>query len=446
MASLFDHILFHSSTHRIKMNWLLTTLTGLLTGVVGLFSVGFLGSLCVDWYRVSPREGGAGYFVIALALLGAVVGFILGLVTTYFVAPDHTGLGFLKTLGSSAGVVVTLTGTAMLLCWMLADIPPTVDGRELRLEVELRLPPGEALPVITEQAKNNFEMARVSNHRRASSWCGEYDFAKARETSGRWIIPASVFFFTRRGMRVIEIQMEGRPMEGFGLSLPANPGTRFTEWSDWLPRMIAKDQPWPDTKLSYRFRVRPIVPPPPAPTQEELDAKKFAGLTSDAPLAQWLDFVDDQTVPERAKAAMAVVSTRQIELAGLISNQDARLREKALSAVPSLRKPTTEITEATLAEGREIAAGLRRFNEMKKEDPEFYNVQVELRTRFNYWKQAWWTVHQIQNLDGRPPVQEIFDLANVRATGTSMDEIVLNARVILDALNKADPVAAAATR
>lgn len=423
------------------MNWLIATITGLLTGVVGLFSVGFLGSLCVDWYRVSPREGGAGYFVIALALLGAVAGFIIGIVTTYFVAPDHTGLGFLKVFGSSTGVVLLLTSVATVLCWTLADIPPKADGKELRLEVELRLPAGETMPAVFDKDKNSFTVARVSNHRRANSWPGEMDFFKASEVNGRWIIPASGFLFTRRGMRVIEVQIEGRPMEGFSLTLPPNPGTRFTEWSDWLPRMMAKDQPWPDTRLSYRFRMRPIEPPPPEPTQEELTAKKFAALKPEAPLVQWLDFVDD-SVPERATAAMAIVSARQTELAQLVSNPDAAVREKTLSAIPSLRAPTAEITEATLAEGREIASGIRRFNEMRVEDPQFYNVQVELRTRFNYWKQAWWTIHQIQNLDGRPPVQEIFDLAQIRAQGTSMDEIVLNARVILGALDRPAPAAA----
>ncbi len=426
------------------MNWLLTTITALLTGVVGLFSVGFLGNLCVSWYRVSGREGAAGYFVISLALLGGIAGFIIGLTVGHFLASasGHAGLGFLKTLGASAGTVVTLTGIAMLVCWLLADIPPTVDGRELRLEVEVRLPAGEALPVISDKANHYFELARVSNHRRANDWPGKLDFSQAREEGNRWIIPASVFLFTRRGMRVIEIRLEGRAAEGFALSLPANPGSRYTEWSDWLPRMMAKDQAWPDTKVSYRFRVRPIIPPPPEPTQEELDAKKFAELKPDAPIGQWLEFIHDQTVPERASAASAVVNTRQSELVPLITGQNATLREQALSAAALLRSPSLEITEAILGEGRAIAAGIRSFNEMKSDDPEFYNVQIEWRTRFNYWKQAWWTVHQIQNRDGRPPVQEIFDLASVRAKDTSMDEIVLNARVILEALNKQpEPVA-----
>lgn len=423
------------------MNWLIATITGLLTGVVGLFSVGFLGNLCVSWYRVSPREGGAGYFVIALALLGAVSGFIVGLATTYFVAPDHTGLGFLKAFGTSTGVALALTGVATLLCWMLADIPPTVDGKELSIEVEIRLPAGESIPAVYDEDKNRFELARISRHRRASSWPGKMDFAKANQVDGRWIIPASALLYTRRGMRVIEIQIDGRPMEGFGVTLPANPSLRFTEWSDWLPRMMAKNQPWPATKLSYRFRVRPVVPPPPEPTQEDLIAKKFAALSATASLTEWLEFVDD-IVPERATAATAVFSARQAELAKLISSPEANVREKALAAVPSLRAPSPEITEATLAEGREIAAGIRRFNEMKAEDPRFYEVQIELRSRFNYWKQAWWTIHQIQNLDGRPPVQEIFDLATVREKDTSMDEIVVNARVILEALNR--PAAAVA--
>ncbi len=98
---------------------------------------------------------------------------------------------------------------------------------------------------------------------------------------------------------------------------------------------------------------------------------------------------------------------------------------------------TPDVSEAVQTEGRAIAADIRRFNNMKSEEPGFYDLQNPLRSRFNFWKQAWWTTQQRLGLDGRPPVQEIFDLAQVRAQDTSMDEIVINARVILEALNSA---------
>jgi hypothetical protein len=55
---------------------------------------------------------------------------------------------------------------------------------------------------------------------------------------------------------------------------------------------------------------------------------------------------------------------------------------------------------------------------------------------FNNWKQAWWTIHQRLGVAGRPPVREIHDLAAIRARGTAMAEIEVNARVILEALDK----------
>jgi hypothetical protein len=56
------------------MSWLASFVVALLTAAVGLVLGGYLASLAVGWYRVSSFEGGAGYFVVAFALLGFVVG------------------------------------------------------------------------------------------------------------------------------------------------------------------------------------------------------------------------------------------------------------------------------------------------------------------------------------------------------------------------------------
>lgn len=421
------------------MNWLISLLIAFLTAVLGLFSVGALGAGCVSWYRISSFEGKSGYFVISLALLGGIVGFVIGLVTAYFIPPGGTGLGFLKSLGCAWGAIVGLAGLAAGICWLRADIAPKIGGQELMLEVEFRLPVGETNLPAADKEKSFIEFGSVVNHRRRSSRMGELRLADAKLVDGRWVVPGSVYLYTMRGMRVLEIQLEGKPREGFMMPLPARPGKEFEQWSDWLPRSLKKVQPWPDTKSSYRFRVERIVPPPPPPDPAVVEAEGFAALKPDAPLAEWLGFLHYDSPPERVTAVMTVVEGRQPELAQMIISTNAPAREAALGAVPKLSAFSPEISEAVQAEARAIASGIRRFNEMKADDPEFYNVQVEWRTRFNYWKQAWWTMHQRLGLDGRPPVQEIFDLATVRAKGTSMDEIVLNSRVILEALNPASP-------
>ena len=45
-------------------------------------------------------------------------------------------------------------------------------------------------------------------------------------------------------------------------------------------------------------------------------------------------------------------------------------------------------------------------------------------------------IYQRLGVDGRPPVWEIHELAKVRAVGTAMGEIELNARVILEEMDK----------
>ena len=89
---------------------------------------------------------------------------------------------------------------------------------------------------------------------------------------------------------------------------------------------------------------------------------------------------------------------------------------------------------AVAAEASEVAAAIRTFNEMPEDDPDFHGAQIELPARFGAWAFAWWTVIQRTEVDGRPAMQEIYELAQVRAADTSMQEIVDNAKRVLDAL------------
>jgi hypothetical protein len=177
------------------------------------------------------------------------------------------------------------------------------------------------------------------------------------------------------------------------------------------------------------------MPPPPAPDPEVVEAQQFAALKPEAPLSEWLAFMRPDAPEQRSQSIMKVVETRPAELAELIRSTNAATREAALSAATQLKQITPEIRDAVSAEGREIAEGLRRFNTMKSDDPNLWSAQLELRSRFAYWKRAWWTVHRALGLDGRPPVQEIHDLAMVRSKDTTMDEIVVGAKAILNALN-----------
>jgi hypothetical protein len=422
------------------MNWLGAAFIGLVSGVVGLVSVAALAGFCVRWFRVSTFEGAAGYFVVMLALLGGLLGIVIGVVTGLVFNWGSGAAGFFKALGSACGAVVLLTALALLICRMLADLPPEIDGHELALEVEWRLPVGESKPSVTNGAETRVKLGSVVDHQQRAAHFGELEIDQARQVDGRWIIPGSVHLFTRRGNRSVSFQLNGEMRDGFLIPVPARPGKESLEWSDWFPKPRPGDAPWPETKSSVRFRVRPILPEPPPPDPIVVEAEKIAALDPHAPLADWLAFLKYDAPADRNLAVMRVVAEQPEELARLIGSDKADLREQALFAVTQLREIKPVISEAVRAEGRAIAGRLKEFNRMNSEEPDFYGVQMELRSRFSYWHRAWWTVHQRSGIDGRPAVQEILELAEVRAKETSMSEIVINAKAHLGGIKTPEPL------
>ena len=415
------------------MSWISSILIGVLTGVVALFCAGLTAAGSASWHRMSNFEGAAGYFVVLVAILGGIVGFFLGVVTSRMMANPV----FFKALGLSCGITVGIAAIAALISWVVADIPPKIAGRELELEVEIRLPLGEPKPATSPETKSHLRLGSVINHVQRKSKMGKLNLDAARLERGRWIIPGSVFLFTTRGKRSVDGEIDCKSIGGFIIPLPARPSAKYEQWSDWGPQPPAGSPPWPNDKPSYRFRVVRQVPGPREADPEVVKGEEFAALAAlepDASLEKWLDFLAYGAPEDRTKAIMQVVEARPGELAEAIRSPDEELRNHALWAVTILSKVDPAVSEAVQAEGRIVAESLRRFNEMSATDTQFLNIQVPLRSRFNTWRHAWWTVHQLTGIDGRPPVQEMHDLALVRAKETTLDEIVINARAHLEAL------------
>jgi hypothetical protein len=242
------------------MSWFVSILVGFFSGALGLLVGGAIANMCAGWYRISSFEGKSGYFIVINAILGGILGLALGLVISRAVAATAAP-GFLKALGLSGAAVIAAGGAVLLVAWRGADIPPKIAGRELMLEVEWRLPAGETSPPAGIAGASSFTLGSVANHRQRKSGKGELKTAEARLENGRWIIPASVFLFTSRGLRSIGAELGGKSLGGFIVPLPARPGPKFERWSDWGPLGPAPDRPWPETKTSFRFRVVRIDSP-----------------------------------------------------------------------------------------------------------------------------------------------------------------------------------------
>lgn len=237
------------------MSWLASFFVAFVTAVAAAISSGFAADLSVSWYRITSREGASGYFVVGMGLLGFLGGAVVGLVVSRIVAGGPSP-GLAKALGLSLGAVLAVVGSIAGVARALADVPPEVDGEPLWLVVEVRFPPDRWASAAELPADAVLRLGA----------CGRLDrtvrvqrdgllFADdARREEGGWVVPGIVELFTSRGLRILDVVLEGNSAAGFIVPVPAHPGAREREWSDWLPR------PRPDggpaaTPLTYRFRV-----------------------------------------------------------------------------------------------------------------------------------------------------------------------------------------------
>jgi len=244
------------------MGWPGSIFIGVVTSAAATVLAGLVAILAVDWYQITGREGASGYFVAAIALLGLVAGLLIGIVVARIVA-GRPSPGFLKALGMSLGIVVGLAGAAAALARSFADVPPRIDGEPLLLAVEVRWPAGQRQSPASDPGEGFLTLGSVDrlSHTQRASTRGPLWKEDARLVDGRWIAPGAVEVFTSRGLRSLDVAIDTTSLGGFIVPLPARPGKRDLEWSGWLPESIGDGRPWPDDKLSYRYRAQRISQP-----------------------------------------------------------------------------------------------------------------------------------------------------------------------------------------
>jgi hypothetical protein len=237
------------------MSWSSSMFVGVLTAVVGLLASGFVANLAVGWYRVSTFEAGAAAFVIGFALLGLVVGFIVGVITSRVVA-GGTDPGFLKSLGSSQAILLGLVAVVGGSARLLADVPPRIDGEELMLAVEVRWPEGHTELPVTLAGEPYVRLGSVTraNTQRVSRR-GPLYTEDARLVDGRWVAPGAVDIFTTRGRFVLDIVLDSSTSYGFLTPLSGAPGRKDMQWTEWYPRPRPGGPPLPNG-FTYRYRVQ----------------------------------------------------------------------------------------------------------------------------------------------------------------------------------------------
>ncbi|MBI3368125.1 MAG: hypothetical protein HY021_06695 [Burkholderiales bacterium] len=125
------------------------SLGGMALGLM-LFTAG--AALFAQRAHVSTREGAAGYFVVALGIIGAILGLVAGLgVYTHNAAP---GEGWLR-LGLGSLGLAALAATLVVVGWFYLqshELPVKYDGQTMaNLELEFRMPANAILSTPVRQ-------------------------------------------------------------------------------------------------------------------------------------------------------------------------------------------------------------------------------------------------------------------------------------------------------
>ena len=228
------------------MSWLASLLVAAVTGVVGALVSGFVTDLSNGWYQEPTREGGAGYIVLSMGILGFFGGLVVGLVVSRLVAGSASpGVG--KALGISVGVVLASGVAIAVTSRSLADVPPDLDGEPLWLLLEVRFPAAHPSPV-EERREIRLTLGSVGRfskvvrvRREGVLWLDG-----ARRDGETWVVPGAVEIFTSRGRRFLEVEVDGKPLVAFLATVPGHPGPKEKEWSGWLSA----------SGLTYRYCVR----------------------------------------------------------------------------------------------------------------------------------------------------------------------------------------------
>lgn len=231
------------------MTWLATFGIAVLTAIVALFLSGFVATLAVGWYRISGFEGGAGYFVVGLGLVGGFVGLVTGIAVSRWMA-GSVDPSFLKTLGTSIGFVSLVIGAVGATARLLADIPPTLDGSSLLLQVELRWAENDPTDPKALPSKARVHLRSIAG---GYADTGPLWLHLTRREGNRWVVPGAVELSSSKAQRVIDFAFGDSSLVGFMVPLRRHPKQGDLEWTAWLPEPSSNGAQL--TTFSYRYRV-----------------------------------------------------------------------------------------------------------------------------------------------------------------------------------------------
>jgi hypothetical protein len=232
---------------------------GVITAVVGMFLAIFASDYLTRLYHVSDMEGQRGMAVIFLfAPLGLIVGFVIGVIAALRTRWSGV-LGFIKTQGLSILIVIAIAAAVSGLLWVGADKPPKIDGKEVVLEFELKIPPTIQIP----EELNDYTIRGSLYVDNKENRYVSIDLKSMTKQDGYVTVSGTVALMSHSANRSLFASIGNEPGGSQFIdlkTLPAAPRKENETWSDWTLATQRTDlTPVPETeRIAVRYRVRPV--------------------------------------------------------------------------------------------------------------------------------------------------------------------------------------------
>ena len=248
--------------------WPVALLVGLITGIAGAVLAVPVSDWAMEAHHVSTMEGGRACAAVGIfAPLAFLVGFATGFVVSLRI--KRAGFaGYLICQGISLAIIIAIVFAVSGLGYATADHPPLIDGKNLALEIEVRVPAkGRS---IQELQAADFDVALiVSTSDRHYSYLRWSEATKSDEFI---TVPAWAPLKSRNAGREITAALKGENPQIFSVMRHASPKKIDDEWSEcwseWTPPKQRFDgsKPTPEDQYLARYRVRFAKEYAPTPT------------------------------------------------------------------------------------------------------------------------------------------------------------------------------------
>lgn len=400
-----------------------------VTGIVGLFASGIVGTALNDWFHFyANREMNGGLLAIFLSAIGGIVFFIYGYVVSSIVA-GQPGAGFTRAAGISCGSVVALSAAVLMVGRWRADLPPKIGGEELALAIELRSPAGFVPPRRADESTTGLNVL-PANHR--VLLFGPLNLYRVRQVDGQWIIAAKVYLGTSAAKKVLVVKLGPDHTLTFALPLRAHPNRSDMEWSAWLEPDAAPAGPALGRGFSMRYRVRTWKRTNEdveieAAQEAEREQARFDALDASTPIEAWLNHTIPGTPEARHATAVKHIVSRPeyvAELAAVMVGASDEFAVMALEVVARLPPPRPALLRPVAAAGRDIARRIREVNAGAVGDDPHPSGGQSASLRFTAWMVAVRALRETSGGDFTPELGEILALSRVRPKTVLLQENV----------------------